>query len=106
MKLEFDLTTYVEKIKNSSDYFHTFINRSNLATGILVLQPGEEDTQTPHKSDEVYYVLSGDGFLRIRDKDYKVSKDKLFFVAKDVEHFFHGNTKDLKVLYFFGGPDS
>ena len=106
MKLEFDLTTYLEKIKNSSDYFHTFINRDSLAAGVLVLRPGEEDTQTPHESDEVYYVISGDGFLRIRDKDYKVSKDKLFFVAKDVEHYFHGNTKELKVLYFFGGPDS
>ena len=55
---------------------------------------------------EVYYVISGNGFLKIKDKDYKVSKDKLFFVAKDVEHCFHGNTKELKVLYFFGGPDS
>ena len=106
MKLEFDLTTYLEKIKNSSDYFHTFINRESLAAGVLVLKPGEEDTQTPHDSDEVYYVISGNGFLRIKDKDYKVSKDKLFFVAKDVEHYFHGNTKELKVLYFFGGPDS
>ena len=106
MKLEFDLTAYLEKIKNSSDYFHTFINRESLAAGVLVLQPAEEDTQTPHDSDEVYYVISGNGFLRIKDKDYKVSKDKLFFVAKDVEHYFHGNTKELKVLYFFGGPDS
>ena len=100
MKLEFDLTTYLEKIKNSSDYFHTFVNRESLAAGVLVLKPGEEDTQTPHDSDEVYYVISGNGFLRIKDKDYKVSKDKLFFVAKDVEHYFHGNTKELKVLYF------
>ncbi|MCV0431516.1 cupin domain-containing protein [Nitrosopumilus sp.] len=106
MKLEYDLDTYLKKIKNSSSYFHTFINKYSLAAGILVLKPGEEDTQTPHDSDEVYYIISGNGFLRIKDKDYKVSKDKLFFVAKDVEHFFHGNTKELKVLYFFGGPDS
>lgn len=106
MKLEYDLGTYLDKIKNSNSYFHTFINKESLAAGILVLKPGEEDTQTPHDSDEVYYVLSGNGYLKIKDKDYKVSKDKLFFVAKDVEHFFHGNTKELKVLYFFGGPDS
>ena len=106
MKLEYDLDTYLDKIKNGNSYFHTFINKDSLAAGILVLKPGEEDTQTPHDSDEVYYVLSGNGYLKIKDKDYKVSKDKLFFVAKDVEHFFHGNTKELKVLYFFGGPDS
>ena len=106
MKLEYDLTAYIEKIKNNDSYFHTFINKDSLAAGVLVLEPGEEDIQTPHDSDEVYYVISGNGFLKIKDKDYSVSKDKLFFVAKDVEHFFHGNTKQLKVLYFFGGPDS
>jgi len=106
LKLEYDLTTYLEKIKNSNSFFHTFINKDSLAAGVLVLKPGEEDTQTPHESDEVYYIISGNGFLKIKDKDYSVSKDKLFFVAKDVKHFFHGNTKQLKVLYFFGGPDS
>ena len=103
MKLDYDLDTYLEKIKNNNSYFHTFINKDSLAAGVLVLKPGEEDTQAPHDSDEVYYVISGNGFLKIKDKDYKVSKDKLFFVAKNVEHFFHGNTKELKVLYFFGG---
>ncbi len=106
MKLEFDLATYIGKIKKSSSYFYTFINRDSLATGVLVLKPGEEDTQEPHDNDEVYYVISGDGFLKINDKDYKISKDKLFFVAKGVEHYFHGNTKELKVWYFFGGPDT
>ena len=106
MKLDFDLATYLEKIKKSSTYFHTFINRNSLAAGVLVLQPGEEDTQTPHSSDEVYYVIEGDGFLKIKNKDYEVLKDKLFFVAKDVEHYFHSNTVELKVLYFFGGPDN
>jgi mannose-6-phosphate isomerase-like protein (cupin superfamily) len=106
LKLEFDLSIYLEKIKKSNSYFHTFINRESLATGVLVLQPGEEDTQVPHTSDEVYYVIEGNGFLKIKNKDYIVSKNKLFFVAKDVEHFFHGNTIELKVLYFFDGPDS
>ena len=96
----------MEKIKKSNSYFHTFINRESLATGVLVLQPGEEDTQVPHASDEVYYVIEGNGFLKIKNKNYKVTKNKLFFVAKDVEHFFHGNTIELKILYFFGGPDS
>ena len=100
------MDTYLKKIKNNNTYFHTFINKNSLAAGILVLKPGNEDTQTPHDSDEVYYVISGDGFLKIKDKDYKIAKDKLFFVAKDVKHHFYGNTQELKVLYFFGGSDS
>ena len=106
MKLDFDVNNSIEKIKKSGTYFHTFIDKPSLAAGVLILKPGEEDTQEPHDSDEVYYVISGDGFLKIKDKDFEVSKDKLFFVEKGVSHYFYGNTKELKVLYFFGGSDS
>ena len=107
MKLEFDINDYLKQIKkNNENYFHTFIDRQSLAAGILFLKPGEEDTQEPHDSDEVYYIISGDGFLKINNKDYRVSEGKAFFVAKNVEHYFFGNKKDLTVLYFFGGPDS
>ena len=106
LKLEFNLRDNLDKIKKSDSYFHTFINKDSLATGILILKPGEKDTQERHESDEVYFIISGNGFLKIKNKDYKISKDKLFFVGKDVPHYFHSNTKELKVLYFFGGSDS
>jgi len=106
MKLDFDVDEYIKKIKNGKEYFHTFINRTNLAVGVLVLQPGEEDTQEPHENDEVYLILKGDGFLKIKDKDYPISKNKIYFVAKNIEHYFHQNSKELVVLYFFGGSDT
>ena len=106
MKLDYDITKYIEKIKKSNEYFHTIINLQSLAAGVLVLQPGEKDTQEPHESDEVYYVIKGNGFLKIKNKDYLVSPNKMYFVGKEIEHYFHGNTKELVVLYFFGGPDS
>jgi len=106
LKLEFNLKDNLDKIKKSDSYFHTFINRDSLTAGILMLKPGEEDTQEPHENDEVYFILSGNGFLKIKNNDYEISKDKLFFVGKDVPHYFHSNTKELQVLYFFGGSDS
>jgi len=45
-------------------------------------------------------------FLKINKKDYPISEGKMYFVQKDVEHCFFGNTKELIVLYFFGGQDS
>ncbi len=106
MKLDYDVSKYIEKIKNSNGYFHTFINTQSLAAGVLVLQPGEEDTQEPHESDEVYFIIKGDGFLKIKNKDYPVEQNKMYFVEKNVEHSFYGNKKELVVLYFFGGSDS
>jgi len=106
MKIEFDTNEYLQNIAKSKSYFHTFINRNNLAAGILRLEPGEEDTQTPHDSDEIYYVLRGDGFLNIGGKDYSILGGKAYFVAKNTEHKFYGNKNELVVLYFFSGPDS
>jgi len=106
MKLDYDISQYIDKIKKSDEYFHTFINTQSLAAGVLVLHPGEKDTQEPHDSPEVYFVIQGDGFLKIKNKDYPVKPNKMYFVAKNIEHFFYGNKKELVVLYFFGGPDS
>ena len=106
MKIEFDTSEYLKNISKSKSYFHTFINRDNLAAGILRLEPGEEDTQAPHDSDEIYYVVRGDGFLNIDGKDYDISEGMSYFVEKNIEHKFHGNKKELVVMYFFGGPDS
>ena len=106
MKFEFNTDDYIRKINNSNSYFNTFLNKETLAAGILILKPGEEDTQLPHDSDEMYYILEGDGFLKIRNKDYSLKKGKAFFVPKHTEHYFFGNKKKLSVLYFFGGPDN
>ena len=106
MKLDYNISNYIEKIKKSSSYFNTFINTENLAAGVLVLQPGEDDTQEPHDSDEVYFIIKGDGFLKIKNKNYPIEKNKMYYVEKKLPHFFHGNKNELIVLYFFGGPDS
>ena len=106
MKFEYNTAEYIKKINNGNSYFNTFLDKNTLAAGILVLKPGEEDTQLPHESDEMYYVLDGDGFLKIKNKKYELKQGKAFFVPRDTEHYFFGNKKKLIVLYFFGGPDS
>ena len=105
MKFEYNTTDYIRKINKGNSYFDTFLNKNSLAAGILILKPGEEDTQIPHDSDEMYYILEGDGFLKIKNKNYSIKKGKAFFVPKNTEHYFFGNKKKLQVLYFFGGPD-
>lgn len=105
MRAGYDLERLADRVAQSSGYFETFLDTGSLAAGILVLRPGEKDTQGPHGSDEVYYVVRGDGFLRIRNKDHRVAAGMAFFVGKGVEHYFHGNESELRVVYFFGGPD-
>jgi mannose-6-phosphate isomerase-like protein (cupin superfamily) len=106
LKIDYDTNEYVKKIAKSDTYFHTFINKENLAAGVLRLAPGEKDTQEPHDSDEIYYIIKGDGFLSVDKKDYPVSEGMAYYVAKKIPHLFHGNKKELVVMYFFGGPDA
>lgn len=105
MKSSYKIDRYVKRLRSGQDYFHTFLSLDSLAAGVLVLGPGEADTQEPHESDELYYVISGDGFLSIGGVDHPVTPNSVFFVAKHAKHFFHKNTKELVVLYFFGGSD-
>ena len=106
MKTKFDTIQYLNKLKKSNSYFHTFINKESLAVGVIFLKPGEKDTRDSHDSDEIYYILDGNGFLQINDKSYRIKKEQLYFVSKNVPHHFYGNTENLSVLYFFGGSDS
>tara|TARA_B100001179_G_C18310729_1_gene283688 strand:- start:3 stop:323 length:321 start_codon:yes stop_codon:yes gene_type:complete len=106
LKIQFNTDEYFKKLKNSKSYFTTFINKESLATGVIFLKPGQKDTQDPHESDEIYYILSGNGFLQINKKSYRIKKGQIYFVAKNVPHHFHGNTENLSILYFFGGSDS
>jgi len=107
LRTEFNTKKYIDALrKKSNDYFHTFITHTSLTGGILLLNPGEEDTQLPHDDDELYYVIYGDGFIKINKKDFPVSEGMVYFVPKQTPHNFFGNTKELAVLYFFGGPDN
>ena len=88
MKYEYDTERYLKQISNSNSYFNTFLNKSTLAAGILSLAPDETDIQQPHDSDEMYYILNGNGFLRINKTDYTIKPGKAFFVPKNMDHYF------------------
>ena len=83
--------------------FLTFFDLEHLQAGILRLRLGEIDTQEPHSTDEVYFVLEGDGSIEIGNKSYEIKKDLFIYVPAEVKHRFHGNTQEILVLYFFSG---
>ena len=70
-----------------------FITVPDLSIGLYVLAPGQPDLQQPHTEDEVYYVVSGRGAIRVGTEDRPV--------AAGVEHRFHSIAEDLAILVFF-----
>lgn len=99
--LFFELGDLLSRIPKDN-YWADFLRVRHLEAGVLRLRPGEEDTQTPHDEDELYFVIEGSGFIEVGGEKRPVKKGSVVFVPAHVPHHFFGNEKDaLVVLYMF-----
>ena len=97
----FQIADLIEKRSESKDPWLEFLRVPDLSMGLYVLAVGEKDEQEPHTEDEVYYVLSGEGMLRVDGEDQPVKAGSILFVAKNADHRFHSITSELSLLVFF-----
>ena len=72
---------------------------------VEMFAPRGVDTQTPHRRDEVYVVVRGEGFVVNGSDRHRVGPGDLLFVPAGVEHRFEDFTDDLAVWVIFYGPD-
>jgi mannose-6-phosphate isomerase-like protein (cupin superfamily) len=83
------------------EYFVDFLNTNSLEAGIIRLRKDQKDTQTSHPLDELYCVISGEGYIRIKGNSQSVNQGTVIFVPAESDHNFYGNKGDLVVLYIF-----
>jgi mannose-6-phosphate isomerase-like protein (cupin superfamily) len=88
-----------------SQQYHEFLRRDSMSVGLYVLRAREEDLQTPHNQDELYYVVEGSGRIRVAEDDREVGPGSVVFVEAGVGHRFHTITKNLTVLVVFAPPE-
>jgi mannose-6-phosphate isomerase-like protein (cupin superfamily) len=81
-----------------------FLASEKLSVGLAVWPRGSVDRQRPHREDEVYYVISGSGVIRVAEEERRVKPGSLVFVAAGVEHRFHDIEEELRVLVFWAPP--
>ncbi|CAN5386185.1 hypothetical protein BH18THE2_BH18THE2_24520 [soil metagenome] len=102
MERIYELGKILSSLEDSKeDYYVDFLNTKSFEAGIIRLRRDQEDTQSVHPADEIYYVIEGEGLIRIGGKNYEVRKGKIVFVPANTKHRFHGNKGDLIVLYVF-----
>jgi mannose-6-phosphate isomerase-like protein (cupin superfamily) len=97
----FDLADRAAAARALDEPYDEFIRHDSLSVGIYCLAAGQEDKQSPHTEDEVYYVVSGRGRIRVRDEDATVRAGSVVFVAANEAHRFFDITEDLEILVFF-----
>ncbi|HYO50722.1 MAG TPA: cupin domain-containing protein [Chloroflexia bacterium] len=89
-----------EQAKSGRLYLE-FVQVPALSMGLYVLPAGGTDPQKPHTEDEVYYVESGRGQIRVDGEDRTVQSGSVVYVAAGVEHRFHSIEEELRILVFF-----
>jgi mannose-6-phosphate isomerase-like protein (cupin superfamily) len=98
----FELNKLLSELDGQGGYFIDFISTSGIQAGIIRLHPGENDSQEPHSVDETYYVIEGNGFIKLDGKDHQVREGTCIFVHANTDHKFHGNKQDLVIFYALG----
>jgi mannose-6-phosphate isomerase-like protein (cupin superfamily) len=92
--------------EQSGKRYFEFLRVPALSAGVYVLPAGGTDPQSPHKEDELYYVVRGRARMRAGSEDHAVSQGSVIFVAAKAEHRFYEITEELMVLVFFAPAES
>jgi len=103
----FDLASELEALERSGAPYKEFLRVPSLSCGVYRLPAGSEDLQAPHDEDEVYFVVSGRGRLRVDGTEQQVGRGSILYVRASAEHSFFEVEEDMTLLVFFGsgGPD-
>jgi mannose-6-phosphate isomerase-like protein (cupin superfamily) len=102
----FPLTELRERRERSGELYLEFLRIPAMSVGVYALPAGGVDPQTPHREDEVYYVLRGRATIRIAGQDHPVKPGATVFVARGVEHRFHSVKEPLELLVVFAPQES
>jgi mannose-6-phosphate isomerase-like protein (cupin superfamily) len=102
----FPLPEVRERRVRSGELYLEILRVPAMSVGFYALPAGGTDPQSPHREDEVYYVIRGRATVRIAGRDRSVEPGATIFVAKGVEHRFHSVQEPLELLVVFAPQES
>lgn len=66
----------------------------------------DSSPKNPHVEDEIYYIISGSGMIRVGDETYDVGAGDVVFVESGLEHDFFNIDEKITALTIFVGSES
>jgi len=102
----YQISEIEERRRRSGKSYLEFLRVPVMSVGLYVLPPGGSDPQTPHREDEVYYVVQGRARMQVGSEDQAVAAGSVIFVQAGVEHRFHDVEEGLEILVFFAPAES
>lgn len=70
-----------------------------------IFAPVDKDTQTPHRQDEVYFVLRGSGVFKNGAEKHSFGPGDCMFVPAGTEHCFEEFSADTLIWAALYGPE-
>jgi mannose-6-phosphate isomerase-like protein (cupin superfamily) len=92
---------HFSQLQNTGKRYFEFARTPDLSAGVYRLQVGATDKQTPHKEDEIYYVVAGRADFTSGRRTVKVKTGDVLFVGAREDHHFHDIEEDLELLVVF-----
>jgi mannose-6-phosphate isomerase-like protein (cupin superfamily) len=102
----FDLRDVEAEQTQAGLRYKEFLRVPALSAGLYVLPSGGVDTQSPHKEDELYYVIRGRARMRAGSEERAIGPGSLVFVEAAAEHRFFDISEQLEVLVFLAPAES
>lgn len=104
MKFSISVEEAKKQLLEEKEFPFTMVMKHG-SMAIEYFAPDTVDTQTPHKKDELYVIVSGNGtFYRAGDR-VSCKKGDILFVPAGMEHRFEDFTDDFATWVIFYGPD-
>jgi mannose-6-phosphate isomerase-like protein (cupin superfamily) len=97
----FELSQLLSVSERTDVRYTEFLRHPSLSVGLYTLPAGSIDPQQPHAEDEVYYIVSGQGVIKVGNETRAVQEGSVIFVAAGASHHFHSITANLTILVFF-----
>lgn len=99
------LADLIERREGSGRNYLSFVDRASFSVGLYDLPAGTVDRQSPHRRDEVYYVVSGRAVIEVEDDAFPIEPGSIVYIEAQADHRFVDIVEDLRTLVIFvNGP--
>jgi mannose-6-phosphate isomerase-like protein (cupin superfamily) len=85
-----------------NERFHYLLRHGSMMIGLYA--PVGIDDQTPHKQDELYIIVSGQGEFVKGDTRIRFAPQDVLFVEAGMPHRFENYSPDFQTWVIFWGP--
>lgn len=97
-------TDLVERLEHEDTDYVEVLTEDSMSVE-LARYPNPEP-KTPHRTDELYFVISGSGMVQVGNEQYAVGQGDVVYVKQGVEHDFFDIDDEITALVVFPNSES